>query len=899
MHYYKTYFAICGTVWLLSIFLHIDARVVIPGSASDSNHTFAIPIKHYITQPDGAIITSAAQPGAGMYAIAYLNRRTKKFDGMMPEKIFVDQSKEPIANPLFDAAIDHIALLPNNNPYFMPLIAISANNPTSAYYFESAQKLLSSSTINDALGKPTGGVITMIGSPITRAFAAVLPHEGEFGQPGTGIAVFGIKRDTKKQNDGKEITTTSCAVLSKAEPLDTTSRGFRWGSPLSSMSLPVSLWWDHAWTLREQRNALSTFLYIGIGSVISGSQESDGACSIGIGINSTQGKMMHITSIFDEHANFIDAGTDKIIIASGSTVELSVHDLTTMWTSTNMRYLIVAGGNGNYASTARMVYALPLVAVGPHEGRLANKNSINKPALRSTDLVCNTEPAAQIGGGPLIAGDIAHIAVRNDMVCALVHDGDHPGIYSSQPIFGSDGTITHWTQWRHAMNIPAQCIDASLSLHDGNWYMLHAPDNVINTISHTQWTSGKDSSWYWAIHQLNTIYMQDKTNIQGIIPFTLHRNDLPMVALLALYSNATIAFAQTGIEHNNGLMIPIDTTLYEQDKKRIIIDYTDPILKQIQPLTSITIGYAADKKDAWFFAAGMHGLAVLKNQETGTGLYSISSNYIGDIVTNMQWNKIGNYESIKKLISDNGYVYALTDTVLYRIDLSESMEAPAHIVASTDSIAGLTGKHYFTDILISDSLALLTTTSGLYRIASGHTITDKNPAWTHILLPEQEFPITRLYPVTTTGNDSDIARYGGSNVYVLSGNEITNRTVCHRLCINPTYNLPVDDYTVQPCMTDEFIHNTPSYCVNFGFAQNLFALDGALTYSVHHNVQSESRLLLPYHSYPLRSDRRFAGSWLQHVAEATTGNLSISCIVRHNTIGAWLLATNKGIRINE
>lgn len=867
------------------------ARVVIRGDAEDPQITFKIPRSCICMRNDGAIVTGAAQRGAGAYAISHYNQRTGICDGIMKKNEITFNDTPESDNPLFDAAIQHLALAPTATlSLITPFFAIAADTPSTAYYMESPQHLLSC-PINDSQGKETSGVIAFGGSSLGRAFAAVLPHEGTFGQPGTGITVIGIQKAAAKKTNEKgevqEIIKSELKSLYKAIPLDLQTPAAYFGTSLSDLQPPITFWWDYDWATRSPLKAMSTFVYIGIGSVISGSSDTDvnGAASVIMGLNYETNRLFHFFSIFDEKADFSDAGTDKIIVATGKQVSLSIHHLKTIWTSTDMRYLIVVGGNGVPDETSQSVFALPLVFVGAQDGRLANKYDNRRTALRSDELVSNTEPAAIVGGGPLSAGPIAQLELRNDLVYAVVTQGEHAGIYGSRPIFSSHGLIDHWTTWQRIGENVDGMTAAALSLFDGSWYTFHKKDGLLNTVQATRWSSGDASSSGPIIEAVNKIYKNANTIIQGITPFRLHCTTQSPVPLVGTYGGNIVALAH----------------MSSYPDEHAVVTYRGGSLDEIKPLTSMTLGVAVS--DAWIIAAGMHGVKILQHDD-GSGFGNVQTDQLSNMTANMSWHQLGSSvtKNIKKLSCDNEYLYIVTDTTIDRIDLSQQSR-PACTIATLKTIQATNKYDHFTDLLVSDSVALLTATNGLYTIAPGSSITDQQPIWTRVLLPEQQFPVTQIHAVTTTGIDTDVARYGGGNVYIVSGNQASNCTVVHRLVIAPTEGQPVASNTVLPFVVDDFAPDVASYCLNYGTPQQMFALDGAVVYAVN-NSKAESLLSVPFFSYAfssllytLRSHHRFGGALMHHITYGTTA--LISCLAKHTVSGAWMVGTHEGIYINE
>jgi hypothetical protein len=895
--------------------LSLSARVVLPGNASNSTSTFNVPASIFLGRGDGLITTGAASIGAGAFSVAQLNRVTTIFEGLTPETTALNGTADT-PNPLFNVAIAQLTLFPpmNENSIMVPCVAVPTLQPNVAYLIERSKNILSCTTINDANGAQTSGIIALEGSVMDRVFAAVNPNTGEFGAPGSGITFLAIQKIPVQEGD-KETTITQFVALPSATPLDPTVNGVFIGNPLSSLTAPITLWWDTVWAQRNAGSIQTVPVYCGIGTVVAGVQPTDGACSVVRVANAKT--TIFVAPIFDASANFSDAGTDKIIIATGSDVTLSVHSLSTMWTSTDLRYLIVAGGNGDLATTQSSVYALPLVISGDDEGLLASKTNIALPALVSSDLVTSSDIAGQVGDGPLTAGPIGQLSVRHDTVYATVTTGDFQGIYASQALFASDGTIIAWTQWSRAQSTPGTLLASSLSLTNGNWIVLTSDDpngaNTPNTVTSTVWGDGDPLSFGPAITHIDALFPANLGGVQGLETFNALIPGLSNTALLGVYGRNTIALVETGIFEGNGIYTLIDPATYDNvlvcsdgtvtvaPTDQTIFACTGGLLNDIGPLTSVAIGNSTTSTDSWLFVGGTYGLAVSASPGTGVGWGNALGNNFAGITVGMQFLRVADYAFVKKLITAENFLYILTDTSLDRMDLSAGVLNPQIVtIAQISDCPGLRSFDIFTDCIVSDSLALLATTNGLYRIADGGRVTDAQPSWTRVTLPEQEEPVTLLISVTATGNSSDLATQNGGNLYVLSGNESHNRTVVNRLAVSPLNGAPVSSNTVQPFTSDSYVIGVISYCINYGQFQNLFALDGARVYAVRNNsFVSNSTLYLLSLSRPMRSHARFIGVHAPAIPNTASPGATISAILEQNASGAWMLGTTEGVRINE
>jgi hypothetical protein len=896
-----------------TISVNVCGRMVIPGNATTPNATFAVPVNSFLGEPDGLMIAAAANGGAQTFAIAEFDRATVAFKGITLETVSLNGTANT-ANPLYNVAIKYVVPLQQNyNPAapLSPVLAVPSANPATAYWIENSATLLSCTTINDAQGNSSAGIISLAGSVISCAFAAVLPNTGSFGDPGSGITRLCIMQNTVTENK-TERTVLALTAPAQAASLTTSTPGVFIGSPLSLLSSPISLSWDVAWATRNLPLTITPEpVYCGIGSVVSNTDPTDGACSMLIGTN---GSSFLLAPIFASTANFSGAGTNKIIIATGASVELSVHQVRTMWTSTNLRYLIVVGGNGDPTTTANTAYAMPLVAVGAFEGLLASSSNIAVPALGANDLCTNTDLAAFIGGGPLNAGTITQLSVHNDLVYVVVSQGPNQGVYASQALFNSDGTIAQWTTWHRIISNPPSPFNAALSLANGTWAVLTSSDpsgsNQPDTVTLTQWGNGDPTSFGPAIAQLDPLFEQN--GVENMTNFNANIPGLSTTALLAIYGGSTLALVETGQLNGDGVYTLTNPTSFENSMvysngnvtvtptDQTILAWSGGSLATAGPLVSVAIGNSTAQNDSWLFAAGLHGLTVLANPTNGTGWgNALGANFAG-IVAGMQFVPIGNYTFIKKITADGNFLYVLTDTQFDRIDLDSNILDPTiTTIAYVTEMAGLSSYDCFTDCIVSSTLACIGTSQYMYRIADGNSVTDPAPSWVAMPLPEQEFPIVQLVAVTASGTETDCAKTGG-NLYITSGNETDVRTVVNRVAVNPLQGQPVSDTTLQIFTADFYVPNVPSYCIDYGRAVHAFSLDGALTYAVNNNTAPmSSALLLPLFNHPLRSNMRFTGPQAQPIGAATVGNILASSLLQQNASGAWMLGYNKGVRINE
>ena len=210
-------------------------------------------------------------------------------------------------------------------------------------------------------------------------------------------------------------------------------------------------------------------LYTGLQITTSDGHIGDGAKDIVVAQVQTNG-ILNLYNILNTDA-LVQGATNAIVAATITSTDMSIalstFNIRTLHASTGPSYLIV---NGDIEIVEieepahNLIYALPLVEVCPEsplQGTLANKNAslsykntFTVPAANVGDLPLNTDPAAQVGAGPLpidattlisdieVVGDTVYVSTATAQ--SATNDN---GIFYSQALFDMNGKIARWTSW--------------------------------------------------------------------------------------------------------------------------------------------------------------------------------------------------------------------------------------------------------------------------------------------------------------------------------------------------------------------------------------------------------------------------------------------------------------------
>jgi hypothetical protein len=908
------------SLFTLSLCLCLNGADLIIGTAdAPVGETFSFNVNKNIissigTFYEGALNNIAVEDNKP-FALSRLVRGARAFMPLAPELITFNNVPDS-ANPIFGAGIIALGLLEVEDGFStrdLPVV-VTQDDPAVVYLLENAINakkisMISSAPLHDAAGNVSNGIVNVATNITSHIFAAVKPNSGQFGSINSGIALLirGTMNDTRVF--GEVNAATGSVLNQQALLLDPTSPVLNIQSATLANIVPniVSMHWD---------NPLQT-LYIGL-EVTANSTPGDGARAIAVCTFTGTGGIQ-LQAIAPDSA-FNTSGTG-IVGGIGANQQISIHAIKTLYTSTGLNYLIVVGGNGSPASTQQTVYALPLVNTGDAKGTIAQKTAIpqnlfqdapvprligrtfSQAATTPTDMPQSTDIAAQVGGGPLTAGPIVNIITRDDTVFAFVGDNtgtNNPGVYSSQAIFNTAGSITSWTEWQRAAGTTEQIFGCALDAAPGNFILASGTtSSTVNTVQRTVWSSGSPTGLQPLTTMLDNTFSITDGGIQGLQTFLPTTPGLNDISVLAAGGIGNVLISQTGTLNGNNIIIPTPAT----NTNTVVI--ADDALKNIGPITALE--FARNTTNGWLFVGGSNGLAILA-EDDGSGWDATTElgNNLSGLTNTMQFHAVGNYSFVQKLIYDDNFLYVVTHSKVDRIDLTPTnfdFTNSTAVTIATSGINGITSTGGFLDGIFSQSLAIVATTDGLMRVGNNkdiRTVTSEfNANWTDITIPENAGAPTALYAVTSTNRTQDITRNNGGFFYVLTANVGINQSRINRFTVQPLDDTDTVNADTVQAFDDLFVKNIPSFLLSFGEFRSNFATDGALYFATRNqNVALPPIVLLTPRSPVPQVGVRNVGNQSAPVKVSINGT-EINAFERSQASGSWIIAGNFDTQVLE
>jgi len=664
---------------------------------------------------------------------------------------------------------------------------------------------------------------------------------------------------------------------------------------------------------------------------LGGSNPTDGAIAVVSTFNVVGSPFLLLKQIVPASA----VTNDSIIAGIGANTQISIHFLSTLLPSVGTQYLVVVGGVGSVNEQPINVYALPLTSDGslasinaaPQTNSLTQRQFV-VPAVNQGDLYTSASIPAIVGGGSA-PGTITSLYTAGDSVIITVTGSTDqaPGVFYSQAIFDNNSVISGWTTWQRAVNtqgVPETAVyDRGSSLF---WYSTALTTSVQSVVS-TSW----EKNGTQLAQLLQSTLPQAQGGIQGVI-------DLPATSLL--FSQApgsrssatiftglnTVILAETSQDIGSTLT-PItaypdtfastDGTLNSFGAPAEYISMTGGVLNDLQAIIAATVVSCGG--NSWIVVGGNGGLAILALPDgTGISSESITQNFTG-LSNQLVWQTLGNYTNVRKLISQNGSLYILTDTLFERVRLtpefingSVSFSSVNLATANINRvIPGSIGdpsislplkSYFFSDVLVSEPLVVLATSSGLLAPGTGVSVaaassqTDMN--WQQVTMPESTGCATRLWAITQTGNETDLylaPPQVSGNLYVLSGNVSRDQARMYRYVIN--YNPSgITSNTVQ-LFNDFFIPGRPTFFVNIGSYRNFFYTDGML-WSVSRSKYILEQLFVQ--SLPTALQQGFRVRVPQNGGFYTQLDAhSVGQVQRISGLGSWIMPGDFGLVVHQ
>ncbi|MGC2310882.1 MAG: hypothetical protein WA432_04640 [Candidatus Babeliaceae bacterium] len=730
-------------------------------------------------------------------------------------------------NPLSNASLSLISFLGG-----VPLL-VTRENPATVYCFnkfDTPEKFeMKSVQFSDTKEKPAA--IVGLGSNIidhaevnnSYIFAAVKNKEGNFGQEGSGIAraLLVVDGNNNNQEDGPPIHLEVKGI----EPIALDSDCIACEGPVEKIhnqnpENPVVFLWSK----------VCQCLYMGC-SITTGAEQNNGGYALSL-CSYPQFRMKRIVPSYA-------LGENNIIGTRGIGMQVSVHKMQMLLASTHLLYLVIVGGVGEPDTTQQTVYALPIVSdpSSVNCGMIARKNSMvadvynnelphnwynryfSEPVMNVHDMYTPDDRIIRVGGGPLGA-PITDLLVRGDAVMVTTKGNEKipGGCYYSQALFHSDGRIKGWTHWRMITGKQHPVISC---WHDPNDHLIsYAHDGEKSYIYNAHWRTET---------HINSVVEKTFNNIKGGIQ-GFYEGQINNNYYMIFTSDQRILLF-TGKEKGyccEKVYESSDGSLKNLKNPADAYIFSGGVIEQLGKIKTATMVHVNDQ--AWIVAAGQNGIAILAHAD-GTG-FSFAEGLDQACIFKMY----GNYQQVRKLIVDQGMLYILTNKQLDRIELADERwmtNARSVTIAHTNS---LNKKFAFFDLLISGDFALLATHLGLLRATGSiHTVCNVQAAqWNFVDLPDIEGPITQLIALSPTDYETDIARVdNGGMIFVINNSLKYKQSRIYRLAFNP------NDSSIHALhiIPDYFVHDHPTYLMNFSNRCTFATTDGAFFYGsfIHKN----------------------------------------------------------------
>lgn len=846
---------------ILSLLIYnpvIFGNAVLGGNAGTSTETFNFPIDSFIFNIPTASLFVGAASGAtntGNYTVAYLPRAGNSFMGITPPTVTLNDTENQ-ANPLYNTSVTQLALT-GASPIVTTTTNVTEFSVIQNYTNSANTIVLSTGALNDANGAVTSGVLALASNtvipptttpvPPSYILAFVAPHgsDGAFGAAGSGIAEAVLQKEANSdQYTLSVLDTTTGTAGDLAYPVDISTTTLYINHALNSLTNPI-LYFDQ----------YTNLFFAGFKATASAAG-GDGARGV---LRITSYPAIQLGAIAPTAA----IGADSIIGTSTPSGVVTILDLKTMLTSTNLEYLIVRGGT---SGSSNKIYAIPIINVaGTNYGTLADVTSLpvdvftaNPPYLfqgrtyvtpaTSSDQLYTSNSVPAFIGGAAVPEDVTSILVKNDAIIAATNSG----AYVSQAIFDIYGRIAQWTPWARTTGTVNSIFNIAIEQETGD-YLYSTTANSGSTIVRTGWNKNNIIS-----SALEPLFSQKQAGIQGFFDFTnvaVSDGGSGTAASCCITTGYNqVSLVQTGQTISSQLVpltsigspfISTDGTLTGFTSAQQIA-VSGGALASLQAIISAAI--VQNGSQAWLFVGGNGGLAVLANDD-GSGFNSTTGigNNLSNLQSTMKFRQVGNYANIRKLIAFNAHgsdsvqdLYVLTSNSLERASISPAILAVGGTWNSTvlATSAEQVGKYgSLSDCLISAPLALLATSKGLLR--SGNTVDislatqPSTVNWTAVYMPESPGPVTRLLPISPTAQASGFT--SGGNVYALAAAVSTSQARIYRYVTTITDSV-VTDTTVQ-LFPDYFVaeptnhtEGRQSFFMSVGNYRNYFYTNGANYY---------------------------------------------------------------------
>lgn len=779
--------------------------------------------------------------------------------------------------------------------------------------------LLAARNIHDANATDTtAGIVAVdLGSTSTNEkdisgylFAAVKPHDGNFGQIGSGIALVKIivddlKEKKKDKNTGKEVE----EIIKRTITLNTFDAitGIKSGNrafPLDTRDIaenPISINGgldtidphvvDLYWSPQIDR------LYVSLAVHTKNNARTDqGACAILVG-------SVHENKLQFKPISSVLASNNHIIGAMGPDQYASIHKTRVMFTSTGLSYLIIVGGNGKPEETKNLIFALPLVDDKTHDaqgaigfvnqaqGLLANKSDhpiIREPNIKGSvrnpgttlknniqqpdQLYTTNDSAVKVGGTGRLPGAITDLIAGSDSVFVSVTATDESasGIFYSQPIIDGAGMIAAWTPWKRMTFCQGTVLGFNFNLLNGSIRFFEADEHNNVRLHKILWAQPNDQV-ITAITPAELPYIQ----VDPLVKFLNEEFSAENGGLTGLFNFDNTTSGISGAEKNH-LLVAIGNkkiALIKRKESQADIIQTFIIDKQLETLGPLNYAEVITHDAQTCLAiGGVNGVALL---QPNNGSWTVNGGMPNlDAFEQYSVKKIADCRFVKKIMQDRTTLYILTRDTIYQMALDT-------LQLTTVFTAKQLNAGSFNDMVVSSGVIAIATTAGLLYGDIVQEITGSTATHTlrQISLPGNNHAITKLYYVSPAGHN-DLENTG--QLFVLVGSAMENFSAVYRLFIHD------DCVEVLP---DAFFKGKPAPFMNFGTYRSIFVNNGMSVITAAPRYRHEPFIQIETNgiaAYKVPHGKFMCTVPFRHYS-------TITAIVQDSSTGNWLIAGDFGV----
>lgn len=719
--------------------------------------------------------------------------------------------------------------------------------------------------------------------------------QGDFGTATSEISFAAVQNSSVADEQGKSTTYASLIPQADLEVTTSTPVLTAGGSDLASIGSSVTMY-------PSPTTAFNMY--------------------VGLDVTAGAGAGHQAVGMFTAVANFASDATPAAVtfspvipddvakadlqtpISAPAAHRVGVSHITTTVTSTGLSYFITA----RYDNTGRQsVYAMPMVTMATdttNNGKVAAFDSIaqkfqilgatyrqqgfdtvitnpNQIDIEGTDFIVKR---LQVGAGPVPLPSgvrINQLSSQGDAVYITIHQpfgtNAQPGMFKSQALFDEQGRIMSWSPWQRVAGTDDQIIFAVKNrATDATMYVSGANSD---TIQQTTWNRSSDLATL--IDAIPGSMSMKNGGIQGLISVSDQTTDLQGFPLVIATGNSAVIIAQTGQDSGFGSIAILDP----QETATLDVDSG----LDIGSVVAATFAHNSGTNDNWLFMGGSQGLSVLSNDITGVGFNGQLTNFAA-LTTGKTCKTLGNFSFIKKLVSNNNFLYVLTPHAVYRILLNADKFtltptvalSPVLILASTtiDLLAS------FTDMLVDNNVMLLGSTAGLYSL----DLTGGMPATpVAISIPGGLPSVCRLNVISNDANFNENF-YESSNLYVLSANFGAQQARLNRFTITDGIITPIQDQLLEA-------QNGP--LLIFDYMMNNIFIDGSLGFATSYRIGS-IKPIAKYMQFTLQAGNSSSQTLLKNsttnlAITSLLSSLGVTAISRDYASGCLMLAADFGL----